>query len=110
MRRRSENGSATVEFAILLPAVVLLMSFILSVAATTVSQLRVVEAARAAVRLAAVGHSATEIREQVISRLPGGELELTFAEDGLITAVVSSEGPLGLTLSSELSSILAPGR
>lgn len=105
-RQLLQRGSVTVEFAVLLPVVVLMMALVASVGATTAAQIRVIDAARVAARLAAVGHPAAEVTAQIGQQLPGAEVELLVSQDGLVTAWVSSPGPLGFTLSAEMQSYL----
>lgn len=100
----TQRGSVTVEFAIMLPAMVLLLALIAAVGAVTLEQVRVVEAARQAARLTALGYSTAEIVERALSGLSGAQLETTETAEGLLTVRVSSGGPLGLPLSAEIHS------
>ena len=55
---RPDGGTVTAEFALALPAVMIVLALILGTGQALVAQLRCVDAARAAARLAARGESA----------------------------------------------------
>lgn len=63
-RRRRDAGSVTAEFALLLPAVVVLLALALGAVRIVVTQVQCVDAARAAARVAARGES-LEVVERV---------------------------------------------
>ena len=106
---QSQRGSATVEFAMVLPAIIALVALISTVGAATVQQVRVVEAARAATRLAALGYPDDEVSKRVLNGISGGQLDTTITDDGVVTVRVSARGPLGISLSTELHSLLDAG-
>lgn len=72
-RRRigAEDGAVTAEFAVALPAVVLVLVAVLLVAMAGTAQLRVADAARAGARAAAAGESDARVEE--VARRVGGE-------------------------------------
>ena len=76
-----ERGAVTAEFAVALPAVVLVLVAVLLVAMAGTAQLRVTDAARAGVRAAAAGETDDRVAE--IVRRVGGE--------GLSVAVLRAE-------------------
>ncbi len=55
--RRSDRGSATVEFAVLLPALALIMAAVLVLGSASIAQFRSADGARAGARSAALGES-----------------------------------------------------
>lgn len=57
-----QRGSVTAEFAIVLPAVVLVLVLVLTTAAVAASQLRCTEAARVGARAAALGEPGGTVR------------------------------------------------
>lgn len=70
-RPGAEHGAITAEFAVALPAVVLVLVAVLLIAMAGATQLRVADAARAGARAAAAGESDGRILE--IVRHVGGE-------------------------------------
>ena len=67
----AERGAVTAEFAVALPAVVLVLVAVLLIAMAGVTQLQVTDAARAGARAAAAGESDARIQE--IARHVGGD-------------------------------------
>ncbi|MCB0978712.1 MAG: pilus assembly protein [Acidimicrobiales bacterium] len=65
-----ERGQATVELALVLPAIVLVMLVVIQVAIVCLAQILVAEAARSAARVAAVEPSVTAARAAA-ARTPG---------------------------------------
>ncbi|MGV8965997.1 MAG: TadE family type IV pilus minor pilin [Cellulomonas sp.] len=59
---RDERGSVTVELAVALPAVALLLAAVLVLTSAAVGQLRCADAARAGARAAALGEQPAEVR------------------------------------------------
>lgn len=76
-----ERGAVTAEFAVALPAVVLVLVAVLLVAMAGTTQLRVADAARAGARAAAAGETDDRVAE--IARRVGGE--------GLVVTVLRAE-------------------
>ncbi|WP_284975568.1 TadE family protein [Arthrobacter sp. efr-133-TYG-104] len=92
-----ELGAVTAEFAVALPAVVLLLSFLLAGGAAGITQLRLEEAVRAGARASARGDSSTAV-EGTVRRLAGEGANLAVANDaGWVTVRASARvgGALG---------------
>ena len=64
-----ERGSATAEWALALPAVVLVLAAVLASVGTVIAQARVDTAAAEAARLASLGHPASSITSHTASLL-----------------------------------------
>ncbi len=90
----SQRGSATAEFAIVAPAVVLLLAFCLTGLQGVVVQVRLQDAVADAVRLVARGDDEAIAREHVHSLVPDAHLEISRA-DGLVCARASTPLILG---------------
>ncbi|KQY47103.1 TadE family type IV pilus minor pilin [Cellulomonas sp. Root137] len=91
---RHDRGSVTAELAVGLPAVVVLLVALLTVASAAVAQTRCTDAARAGARSAALGE-------------PDGEVVATarrLAGDGAAVAVSRSEGWVTVTVSDAVGS------
>ncbi|HZK04634.1 MAG TPA: TadE family type IV pilus minor pilin [Actinomycetaceae bacterium] len=89
LRSRGEGGFATVEFALTLPAVVLVLGLCLAVLAAAGTQLRAGDAARAAVREVAIGAPAGRVAA-VVEQLAGPAAQVTVANRGeFIVATVT---------------------
>jgi TadE-like protein len=107
-RRRSDHGQATVELALLLPLVALLLLGLVQVAMIVRDQVLVTHAAREAVRAAAVdgdpGAAARAARRS--SSLEAGRLEVEVADRGAVgsrvRAVVRYRVPSRLPLLGDL--------
>lgn len=89
-RSRAEAGSATLELAITLPVVLLLLAGMLTGAAAIQVRLQVSDAARVAARQLALGtdeHAVTVIVHQIV----GGDAQVTFMRGGSgVTVTVSA--------------------
>jgi len=73
MRHRGDDrGSATLELAVAMPAVVLLLAVVLSAADVVVAQVDCVDAARAGARAAARGDSPAVVRASALALAPRG--------------------------------------
>lgn len=84
-----ERGSVTVELALALPAVALLLAAVLVLTSAAVGQLRCADAARAGARAAALGEQPTQVRA-VAERVAGGSAAIGIdAHDGWVTVSVS---------------------
>ncbi len=75
-RGRSEDGQATVEFALVLPFLVVLLLAIVQVALIARDYVAVVHAARAAVREASVDAGTGRVRAAATHVLPGAKIDI----------------------------------
>jgi TadE-like protein len=92
-RRGSCRGAVTAEFAVALPAVVLLLALLLAGAAAGVTQLRLEEAARAGARALARGEDAAAV-DGIVRRLAGESAGSVVASDGeWLSVLVSARVP-----------------
>ena len=90
---RRDRGSVTAELAVGLPAVVLLLVALLTVASSAIAQTRCTDAARAGARAAALGEPDSEVATTSL-RLAGAEASIAVSRaDGWVTVEVSS--PVG---------------
>jgi hypothetical protein len=90
---RWDRGSVTAELAIGLPAVVLLLVALLTVASAAIAQTRCTDAARAGARAAALGEADGEVTTTA-RRLAGADATVAVSRaDEWVTFAVSS--PLG---------------
>jgi hypothetical protein len=86
--RRLDAGMVTAEFAVALPALVLVVLAALGGVAVMTAQLRCVDAADVAARMAARGDATALVRDAAMSGAPGGaQLEVVKAGT-LVTATV----------------------
>jgi hypothetical protein len=77
-----DRGSAAAETALVLPGVVLLMACLLSCAVVVQAQVRCLDAARSAARLAARGESAQAVQQAALSVAPrGASVQVSPAAD-----------------------------
>ncbi|MDR6639976.1 TadE family type IV pilus minor pilin [Paenarthrobacter nitroguajacolicus] len=88
-----EQGAVTAEFAVALPAVVLLLAFLLAGGAAGITQVRLEEAVRAGARASARGESAGSV-EAIVKRLAGETAVPGLSEDGGWRTVTASS-PVG---------------
>ena len=94
------RGAVTAEFAVALPAVLLLLALLLAGAAAGATQLRLEEAALAGARAVARGESPA-VAEAIVSRLAGASATAAIAADGewvRVTVTDKVGGPLGSTV------------
>jgi Flp pilus assembly protein TadG len=101
-RRGSENarGAVTAEFAVALPAVLLLLALLLSGAAAGVTQLRLEEAAHAGARALARGEDPAAV-EVVVRTMAGASAAASVTADGEWLSVTVTDrvgGPMGATV------------
>jgi Flp pilus assembly protein TadG len=94
--RRRTDGSVTAEFAVLLPAVVVMLAMVLAAASAGVAKLRCIDAARSAARLAARHESASTALAAAHSAAPGGASVGLSAVGDLVRVQVSTQVPLPL--------------
>lgn len=100
LRPPAERGAVTAEFAVTLPAVVLLLAMLLSGAAAGVTQLRLEEGARAGARALARGDDAAAV-ERIVRQLSGPSASAAVAAEGEwlnVTVADRVGGPLGATI------------
>ncbi|MCU1518529.1 MAG: hypothetical protein JWQ75_3250 [Pseudarthrobacter sp.] len=98
-------GAVTAEFAVALPAVLLLLALLLSGAAAGVTQLRLEEAAHAGARALARGEDPAAV-EGIVRTLAGTSATAAVAsDDGWLSVTVADRvgGPLGATVPWTLS-------
>lgn len=93
-----ERGAVTAEFAVALPAVVLLLAFLLAGGAAGLTQLRLEEAVRAGARAAARDESIDSVKDTV-GRLAGKDVTSSVTDDGSWLTVTASS-PVGGALGS----------
>jgi hypothetical protein len=90
----ADGGAVTVELALALPAVVLVVGVLLVTLAVGGAQVRVSDAARTAARVAALGESDAEVAAAARRVLPGAQVRVQRA-DGWVTVDVSASVPGG---------------
>lgn len=98
--RAESRGAVTAEFAVTLPAVLLLLAMLLSGASAGVTQLRLEEGARAGARALARGDDSATV-ERIVHTLTGGAATAAVSADGdWLNVTVSGRvgGPLGSTI------------
>ena len=87
------RGAVTAEFAVALPAVLLLLALLLAGSAAGVTQLRLEEAARAGARALARGEDAAAV-DVIVRRLAGSAAASAVASDGgWLSVTVSGRVP-----------------
>lgn len=92
-----ERGAVTAELAIGLPAVVLVLVAVLTLAAASSAQMRAQDAARAGARAVAVGEPA-EVVAAAVSRVGGPAAEVVVSREGewvrvTVSRPVAASGP-----------------
>ena len=98
--RGTMTGAVTAEFAVALPAVLLLLALLLSGAAAGVTQLRLEEAAHAGARALARGEDPAAV-EGTVRTLAGASATVSVAADGEWLSVTVADrvgGPMGATV------------
>ena len=98
--RGNAHGAVTAEFAVALPAVLLLLALLLAGAAAGATQLRLEEAALAGARALARGEGPAAA-EAIVGRLAGSSATASIAADGEWVSVTVADrvaGPLGATV------------
>lgn len=93
-------GAVTAEFAVTLPAVLLLLAMLLAGAAAGVTQLRLEEGARAGARALARGDDSATV-ERIVRTLSGASASAVVAADGEWLSVTVRDrvgGPLGASI------------
>lgn len=82
----AEEGVITAEFAVALPAVMVVLALCLGAASTGVAQLKVEESARTAARAAARGDSEAQIRSAVSRIDPAQSVQISVSPDSAADA------------------------
>ena len=93
-------GAVTAEFAVTLPAVLLLLAMLLAGASAGVTQLRLEEGARAGARALARGDDSATV-ERIVRTLSGGSASAAVSADGewlQVTVTDRVGGPLGASI------------
>ena len=99
-RRAGSRGAVTAEFAVTLPAVLLLLAMLLAGAAAGVTQLRLEEGARAGARALARGDDSAAVG-RIVRTLSGASASAVVASEGEWLSVTVTDrvgGPLGATI------------
>jgi len=113
--RSSERGSVTAEFAVALPAVVVVLAFLLAGAAAGAAQLNLEKAAQAAVRQLGRGETEAAAAHTVRSIAGEGAAVAADSSGGWVTVRVTTSvpGPWpefgGWTLAAEATGPAEPG-
>lgn len=98
-RGRSDEGSVAAEFALALPAVVLVLAALLSAGRVVLAQVQCQDAARAAARVAARGESPDVVRATALAAAPDGSgVGVTASAGGVrveVATTVRWAGALG---------------
>lgn len=95
-----QSGAVTAEFAVALPAVVLVLAFLLAGGAAGITQLRLEEAARAGARALARGDAESSI-QGIVQRIAGPEAQSGVESGGdwqTVTAASRAGGVLGVLI------------
>ncbi|WP_432508148.1 TadE family type IV pilus minor pilin [Kineococcus esterisolvens] len=94
-----EGGSVVAEFAVALPAVLLVLALVLGAARVVIAQVGCVDAARSGARAAARGEDAAVVRAAAAAAAPAGASVALLRGDGTVEVEVRSvqrlAGPLG---------------
>ncbi|MFJ6078747.1 TadE family type IV pilus minor pilin [Pseudarthrobacter sp. NPDC092419] len=94
------TGAVTAEFAVTLPAVLLLLAMLLSAAAAGITQVRLEEGARAGARALARGEDPAAVQD-IVARLSGSTAAAVISADGGwldVTVTDRVGGPLGASI------------
>ena len=96
MSRRRDRGMATAEFAVVLPALVLIIAAGLAMVSVVLAQLRCVDAAREAARAAARGEPPDVVRSAAVRAAPAGaRVDIGNAGDEVRVTVSAPAGSVG---------------
>ena len=96
-RAADSRGAVTAEFAVALPAVIMLLAMLLAGSAAGITQLRLEEAARAGARALARGEEPATV-DGIVRKLAGGSATSVVVTDGewlSVTVTDRAAGPLG---------------
>lgn len=100
LRTKGSRGAVTAEFAVTLPAVLLLLAMLLAGASAGVTQLRLEEGARAGARALARGDDSATV-EGIVRTISGGSASAAVSADGEwlnVTVTDRVSGPLGSSI------------
>jgi hypothetical protein len=89
-RRGREDGLATAELALALPAVILVLALCLSGLSLAVDQVRCEDAARVAARAASRGETGAVVRELATARAPDRSEVTLSVQAGTVVVVVEA--------------------
>ncbi len=89
IRRLDDRGAVTAEFAVVVPAALLLVMLTVATLGAAGTQVRLEHAATQAARLSGRGEDAARARAAVDAAVPGASLALT-AEGDLVCALVTA--------------------
>ncbi|MBT8162160.1 pilus assembly protein [Arthrobacter sp. GN70] len=106
-RATPDLGAVTAEFAVTLPAVLLLLALLLAGSSAGITQLRLEEAAKAGARALARGDGNAAV-EGIVRKLAGDAASTIVAEDGgwiVVTVSAKVAGPLGSLIPWKLSAV-----
>lgn len=103
--RRADEGAAAAEFAMVMPALVLIIGIVVGAGAVGATQLRAMDAARAAAREIARGEVSSEVIEE--ARKTAGQDARVTIEDDDAYAEVTVEIPLPNAVAPVLESVTA---
>lgn len=92
-RSHGEQGAATAELAVALPALVLVLSVALAAVDLGLAQVRCVDAARVGARLLARGEPRSAVLDEVRAAAPDGARVAVTTVQGRVTVVVTTEVP-----------------
>lgn len=112
-----DEGMVTAEFAVALPAFVVVVLLAFGGVAVMTAQLRCVDAAEAAARLAARGDPVAVVHAMALRNAPGGSTLSVTTADQLVTATVQAKISLpglrtllpGITVRAHVTDPLEPG-
>lgn len=91
-----DDGSVTAETAVVLPCLLLVLAVLVAVLAVVAGQLRCVDAARSAARLAARGDVVQAVRAEAALRAPDGAVvQVVERGDRVVVQVQARVHPLG---------------
>jgi hypothetical protein len=107
IRTGGDGGSVVAEFAIALPAVVIVFLLGMGALGASARQLRLQDAVADAARLAARGEAADRVREVVGAAVPGAELDLE--DRGDLVCVSATAPAVGLPILVSASSCALAG-
>lgn len=103
--RTADEGAAAAEFAMVMPALLLIIGIVVGAGAVGATQLRAMDAARAAAREIARGEVSSEVIEEA-RKTAGPEARVTIADDDAY-AEVTVEIPLPDAVAPVLESVTA---